>query len=266
MPTDHSSRFRHRPGRRRLRSAGDGAKPAAPRLEDFPGVICPTCQKPNSLCVCADLKRINNHISLLILQHPQEQEKALGSARLAAAQLTNAAFRVGLSWPSLAKALGLRENGQRPPDPKRWAVLHLGSIEPAALALPEVARVRGIAAVDGKGHPLADQAGALADIEGVVLFDGTWSQAKTLWWRNPWVLKLRRLVLAPSRPSRYGQLRREPRRAGLSTIEAAGFTLGRLERRPEIEAALEESFRNMLAKYREAAGSLKTRNAAPSPP
>jgi DTW domain-containing protein YfiP len=266
MPIDRLSRVRRRSGRRHFHPGGEGAKPVGPRLEDFPGAVCLICQKPASLCVCTGLEQIDNRITLLILQHPQEQDKALGSARLAAAQLGNAFFRVGLSWPSLTKALGPGDDRKRPPEPKRWAVLHLGSIEPAALALPEVARVRGIAAVDGKGHPLADQEGALADIEGIVLFDGTWSHAKTLWWRNPWVLKLRRLVLAPSRPSRYGQLRREPRRAGLSTIEAAGFTLARLERRPEIEAALDESFRQMLAKYREAAGNLKGRNAAPSVP
>lgn len=266
MPSDRPSRFRRRPGRRHFRAAGDGAKQVGPRLDDFPGAICPTCQKPDSLCVCADLKRIDNRVGLLILQHPQEQDKALGTARLAAAQLGNAVFRVGLSWPSLAKALGPDEDTKRPPEPKRWAVLHLGSIEPSALALPEAALTRGIVAIGGKGHPLADQEGALADLEGVVLFDGTWSQAKTLWWRNPWVLKLRRLVLTPSRPSRYGQLRREPRRAGLSTIEAAGFVLARLERRPEIEAALDESFRHMLAKYREASGSLKKGDTAPPAP
>lgn len=265
MPASPHVRPRRRPGRHRFRAGGEAGPPSGPRLEDFPGAICPICQKPDSLCVCTGLRKIGNRVALLILQHPQEQDKALGTARLATAQLANAYFRVGLSWPSLAKALGAAA-GARPPDPRRWAVLHLGSVEPAALALSETARTLGIAAVDGKGHPVADQGAALAGIEGVVLFDGTWSQAKTLWWRNPWVLKLRRLVLAPSRPSRYGQLRREPRRAGLSTIEAAGFTLARLEHQPGIEAALDESFRRMLAKYREATSALRAGNVAPPPP
>ena len=39
----------------------------------------------------------------------------------------------------------------------------------------------------------------LRGLDGVVLLDGSWSEAKTLWWRNPWLLKLRRLVLDPQR-------------------------------------------------------------------
>jgi DTW domain-containing protein YfiP len=97
---------------------------------------------------------------------------------------------------------------------------------------------------------VADQDDALAEIEGVVVFDGTWSQAKTLWWRNPWVLKAKRIALNPKRPSLYGALRREPRREGLSTIEAVGMLLGRLEGRPEIDTVLTQNFRAMLDKIR----------------
>jgi DTW domain-containing protein YfiP len=84
-----------------------------------------------------------------------------------------------------------------------------------------------------------------------VLLDGTWSQAKALWWRNAWMLKCQRVILGPKRPSRYGQLRREPRRDGLSTIEAAGLLLAGLEKRPRIAEALNASFEHMLARYRQ---------------
>jgi hypothetical protein len=92
----------------------------------------------------------------------------------------------------------------------------------------------------------------LREIEGIILLDGTWSQAKALWWRNAWMLKCKRVVLGPKQPSRYGKLRREPRRDGLSTIEAAAMLLARLERRPEIETALHTSFERLLARYRAA--------------
>jgi len=84
------------------------------------------------------------------------------------------------------------------------------------------------------------------------LLDGNWSQAKALWWRNAWMLKCRRVILGPARPSRYGQLRREPRRDGLSTIEAAAMLVSRLEHKPEIETALMASFEKLLARYRAA--------------
>ena len=85
----------------------------------------------------------------------------------------------------------------------------------------------------------------------MVLLDGTWSQAKALWWRNAWMLKCQRLILGPSQPSRYGKLRREPRSDGLSTIEAAALVLAHLEKRPDIANSLNASFARMLQRYRE---------------
>ncbi len=124
-------------------------------------------------------------------------------------------LKVGLSWPSLAKALG------RPvADPSRWAVLYLGSAKVADLDTD-----RDIVAINRKGEVEPNQRAILGTIQGVVLLDGTWSQAKALWWRNAWMLKCQRVILGPGQPSRYGALRREPRRDGLSTIEAAAMLI-----------------------------------------
>jgi len=71
-----------------------------------------------------------------------------------------------------------------------------------------------------------------------VLLDGSWKEAKTLWWRNPWLLKLTRLVANPPAPARLGRLRREPRRAALSTLEAAALVLRHLEAEPTAADAL----------------------------
>jgi hypothetical protein len=100
---------------------------------------------------------------------------------------------------------------------------------------------------------VADPREALAQLQGVVLLDGSWSQAKALWWRNPWLLKLQRLVLNPGRPSRYGRLRKEPRRESVSTIEAAAAVIGRIEGRPELETRMLASFDTLLRRYRERA-------------
>jgi hypothetical protein len=98
---------------------------------------------------------------------------------------------------------------------------------------------------------------------GVVLLDGTWSQAKALWWRNPWVLKCQRIVLNPRQPSRYGAIRREPRRDSLSTLEAAGLVLSRLEGKPDIETELAQSFERLLAELRPALRPSRARRGPP---
>jgi DTW domain-containing protein YfiP len=202
---------------------------------------CPRCGKPLPLCICDSITPVESRISLLILQHPQEQDRALGTARLTAMHFKNAVVKIGLSWPSLSKALG------RPvQDPSRWAVLYLGSAKVSDLDTDAE-----IVAINRKGEVEPHQRAILGDIEGIVLLDGTWSQAKALWWRNAWMLKCQRVILGPKRPSRYGQLRREPRRDGLATIEAAALLLAGLEKRPDIAETLNASFDRMLARYQE---------------
>jgi DTW domain-containing protein len=202
---------------------------------------CPHCGKPLPLCICDSVTPIKSRIPLLILQHPQEQDRALGTARLTAMHFKDAVVKIGLSWPSLSKALGRKVD-----DPSRWAVLYLGSAKVSDLETDAE-----IVAIDRKGEIEPHQRAILEDIEGIVLLDGTWSQAKALWWRNAWMLKCQRVILGPKRPSRYGKLRKEPRRDGLSTIEAAGLLLARLEKRPEIADTLNASFERMLARYRD---------------
>jgi len=199
---------------------------------------CPNCLKPQTLCVCAGIEPIANRVEIVILQHPQEQDRELGTARLALRHFVKARLAIGLSWPSLAKLI------ERPAEPQRWGVLYLGPARLEAVSRP-------ITILDRNGEAPADQDRMLAELEGIILLDGSWSQAKALWWRNAWMLKLRRIVLNIGMPSRYGRLRREPRHDSVSTLEAAAFVMARLENRPEIETRLLASFDALLIKYRE---------------
>jgi len=184
---------------------------------------------------------IDNRIFVLVLQHPQERKETLATAATTCTMLHRAALVVGLSWPNLGRALG------RHADARRWAVLYLGSTRPAAFGSE-----REVIALGRGGMPVADQDAALADLEGIVLLDGSWGEAKTLWWRNPWLLKLRRVVLNPRRRSRFGQLRREPRAAALSTIEAVALLLKHLDASAGFESALLDRLDRLIVEARRA--------------
>src|SRR5258708_2493835 len=120
---------------------------------------CPHCQRPRPLCICNDVARIESRISLLILQHPQEQDRSLGTVRLTAMHFANAVLKIGLSWPSLSKALG------RPvADPSRWAVLYLGSAKVADLETKS-----DIVAINRKGEIEDHQRGILKAIAAILL-------------------------------------------------------------------------------------------------
>jgi DTW domain-containing protein len=171
---------------------------------------------------------VQTRLHVLILQHPQEPDKHLGTARLAHRALANSTLRVGLSWPNLSKALG------RPAVHGNWGVLYLGGKAESAKAKQKPADL------------------AALNLEGIVVLDGTWAQAKTLWWRNPWLLKLKRIALNPARRSLYGSLRREPRRECLSTIESIAEALDALGEDPKIGEALRAEFAELLGQFRPA--------------
>ena len=183
---------------------------------------------------------VDNKTTILILQHPQEQDRVLGTARLVSETLANAKLVVGLSWRNLAHALKEPEA-----DAKDWGVLYLGS----AHAMKEKG---ALVALDRKGEPLADQAAARTGLKGIVALDGNWAQAKALWWRNAWLTKLRRFVVVPDGPSLYGDLRSEARPDAVSTLEAVALALVALEGDGAVREALLAPFRALLAKARAA--------------
>lgn len=149
---------------------------------------------------------------------------------------------VGLSWANLAKAWG--EAGI---DPKKWGVLYLGSGVAKSGEKPHGT----VIAVDKKGAPLALSGSDLGrTLEGIVVLDGTWSQAKAIWWRNAWLLKLQRIVLLPKAAGLYGNLRREPKREAVSTLEAVAEVLEGIGESKDQTDLLRAAFKKHLDQFR----------------
>jgi DTW domain-containing protein YfiP len=191
---------------------------------------CDTCRRPRAACVCDRITVYPTERRVLILQHPQEQDALLGSAQILEASLPKAKVVVGLSWKNLAHALGQDEVDQQ-----RWAVL-----------FPDK---------EAQGDQVTKRSGALlepASLEGIIALDGTWSKAKTLWWRNPWLNKLNRIALKPGKPSIYGRLRAEPQREYVSTLESVAAALTLCGESPEIATGLERVFRTLVQRVRDA--------------
>ncbi|MGK5086231.1 tRNA-uridine aminocarboxypropyltransferase [Bdellovibrionota bacterium FG-2] len=184
-----------------------------------------------------------NRLQVLILQHPQEPDKEIGTAKLAQEHLAKATLRIGLSWPNLSKAVGATSIA------KEWAIVYLGS----GAQLPEGKVFTAPLMFCGKkGEPLPyGKKPKVSDLKGVIILDGTWSQAKTLWWRNAWLLKCHRIILNPTAPSLYGKLRKEPRRECLSTIESIAEVLQALGEPKEVSVSLKGIFSEFLKEFPE---------------
>ncbi len=180
----------------------------------------------------------------------------LGSAGLAARCLQNSRLVVGLSWPSLAAAL------QEEVRAGQWAVLY-----PARAVADKGSKD----APDGVGqgattatlperlvctnarHARQDTKG----LRGIIALDGTWSQAKTLWWRNAWLLKCARLSINSTEASIYGKLRKQPKRHCLSTLEAVAEALTALGEADEVRCHMRRVFRTLIQRVRDDAGDMR---------
>jgi len=179
------------------------------------------------------VEAFSNTVGVIVLQHPQEPDKELGTASLLTRALKHGELKVGLSWRSLKTVAG--ESAL----PAEWAVLYLGA---KGKTFPEQVNF-----VSQKNNPIPQPPG----IKGLIVLDGTWSQAKALWWRNAWLLKLKRIVLQPQRRSLYGNLRKEPRAEALSTIESCALAIEKLDSKGgELRKHLEDAFQRMLAEYK----------------
>ncbi len=200
-----------------------------------PRETCKRCGRPTTFCYCAELPTLPTATRILLLQHPREREKAIGTAKMASLCLPNSTLHVGKDW-SQSQAVARALN-----DPER----------PAVLLYP------GVHAKDILQEP---PQGPVT----LVVVDGTWSQARTVVRDNPILAQLPRYAFSAPRPSEY-RIRKEPSDEVVSTIEALMHVLGVLENRPEKFSALLQPFRAMVDKqitFREG-GKGRTRKRRP---
>lgn len=175
-----------------------------------------------SLCLCGTYVPQRTRMRLLVLQHPREAKNPISTARLASLNVRNSVHRVGLSWASLARALG----GSALPN--EWAVLYVGTRGQSTRKTEQPFQL-----VDRQ-----DKGVSVGKIRGLIILDGNWKQSKTLWWRNPWLTRVNRLILYPEAASVYGQVRQQPRGYCLSSLEATAFALSALGESRRVNEAL----------------------------
>jgi DTW domain-containing protein YfiP len=163
-----------------------------------PRSVCYRCFKPHVTCVCRFLTCVENRTGIFIVQHPRERLHAIGTARLAALGLDK--VRLDVMWDA-----GTRESTRPAWLPDSAALLY-----PARGARD----LETLAAHERPSH--------------LVVIDGTWHTARTLYRDKNWLRSIPCYKLSPATASRY-RIRREPTRESLSTVEAIVEALRVLE-------------------------------------
>ncbi|NMC71780.1 MAG: DTW domain-containing protein [Myxococcales bacterium] len=177
---------------------------------------CPRCGRPAVVCWCAWLRPFRPRTRVVILQHPRERTKPIGSARMAHLTLEGSELHVGVRFEGVAAV------ARRLDDPRAPAVL----LYPGPAAQPIESLPRDVPRT-------------------LVVLDGTWRTSRALLRANPRLQALPRVRLEPPAPSEY-RIRSQPRPEYVSTVEAVRLALRALEGPDPRFDGLLEPFRAMI--------------------
>jgi DTW domain-containing protein YfiP len=179
--------------------------------------LCEDCGRPVPVCWCPFLsKGLSIRSKLFILQHPSEEKRCLRTAKilelsLPAGQcviLKGKKFSVN-KYPELSDFLR---------DKDRTLLMF-----PSISSLP----LKSLPCV-GPEVPLG---------YNVLIVDGTWSQARSIYHNSPDLHSLTKVEVNSPNPSTY-VIRTQPTEECLSTVETAALALSHLENQPELYEAL----------------------------
>lgn len=141
---------------------------------------------------------VDNRTQVVVLQHPRERLHPIGTARFAQLGLQRSAVHV--AWNA----------GEQELTPPAWLPANVGLLYPS----PHARELSEVPACERPEH--------------LLVLDGTWNTARTLYRDKQWLKALPHFRLLPEQPGRY-RLRREPQHDYVSTIEAIVEALQILE-------------------------------------
>jgi DTW domain-containing protein len=171
-----------------------------------PRETCYTCWRPMSCCLCPSTPPMETRTRIVLLMHPMEfRHQKCTTGRLTCLNLSNSEIISGVSFDGNARFRCLAD------DPANYPVL----------------------LYPGEGAMSISDGGFPAGVRGkrrlvVFLIDGTWHCARTIARQSPSLMRLPRLAINPSAPSRY-TIKRQPAPWCLSTLEATHELLLALE-------------------------------------
>jgi len=206
-------------------------------MTDFPEIklltakprrpLCLRCIRPLPACLCDLVTPVDNHIEVLILQHPLEAHEAKNSVALLALGLARVRLEIGERFDAQALSDGLGPGARL-----------LYPQTPMPSTSPQ--------AVENTKFRLPAEAGAVTRL---VVLDATWRKSLKMLHLNPALMALPRLALQDLPPPRYRAMRRARRADQLSTLEAVCTALAQLEQDETRYQPMLDGFERFIARW-----------------
>ena len=178
---------------------------------------CSQCGKARKACICDNIVALDSQVELIILQHPTEEHRPMGTARILSLSLVNSRLLVGEDF---------REHGElnqllAEPDVEHFVLYPSDvSLSAADVALPIEKKIR------------------------IILLDGTWKKAFKMWQLNTQLHHLPCLHLPEDLKGNY-RIRKAPNENALSTVEAGFHVLSIMQPEKDFSPLL-DAFEAMI--------------------
>ncbi|GGY70425.1 DTW domain-containing protein [Cellvibrio zantedeschiae] len=175
---------------------------------------CKLCLRPLKTCICKHIRSVNNLVSLVILQHPQEVHEVKNSGRLAHLCLKNSQIHMGENFgDDFFQQLRNDQYYDLLLYPETPEEKSLGIITP-----PQVENWR----INNDQNPNVFKSLRLW------VLDATWRKSRKMLYLNPALQTMPRLCLDNCPPSLY-TIRKAHSENQLSSLEASCYALQKLE-------------------------------------
>lgn len=199
--------------------------------------LCNKCRRPPSVCWCCSLPATPVAVSskVYILQHPGELKRNLSTAPMLEAALSTERCIILRGRRFSRERYGALESVLQDPPSADTILLYPG---------PEAKDVQSLDTVQERGHGY-----------NIVVLDGTWSQARSLFFNSPQLHSLQQVQVNASQASHY-VIRTQPTSECLSTVETVAYALAALEEKPHLQEVLTRPLQT-LCRYQLEHGAVK---------
>ncbi len=163
--------------------------------------FCLQCLKTKKACICKWITPISTEIELIILQHPTEAKRPLGTAKILSLSLANSRTLIGENFTANTELNQLLAD-----DNYQHHVLFL----------------------DNTSQPIEVGLNHIEKKQRVILLDGTWKKAYKMWQLSTNLHSLPKVHLKTELSGNY-RVRKAPKDNALSTAEAGYHVLSQLD-------------------------------------
>lgn len=160
---------------------------------------CSNCLKVEKACFCHKVCKFDNLTKVIILQHPNEAKHALNTAKIAQLSFTNSKLFIGEDFTNHSELNEILKKDE----------CYLLFPTESSQSIEEFKKPRNMT---------------------LIIIDGSWKKAKKIFYLSKNLQSLFALKFKTIHEGRY-QIRKEPKKGYISTLEAITFALETLDQK-----------------------------------